>query len=85
MPARTYQYSSDGRLFAYDKTYDRVTTKTERPLQLVDRIKYNTTTSDDPVMQEVNSFLVNCRVFTQRISHSWQQKKQLLSTPQTSF
>lgn len=43
-----------GRLFAYDKTYDRVTTKTERPLQLVDRIKYNTTTSDDPVIQQVN-------------------------------
>ncbi|KAF7789340.1 hypothetical protein EIP86_000284 [Pleurotus ostreatoroseus] len=44
---------SYGRLFAYDKTYDRVTTKTERPLQLVDRIKYNTTTSDDPVMQDL--------------------------------
>ena len=49
--------SSDtyGRLFAYEKTYDRVTTKSERPLQLVDRIKYNTTTSDDPVMQDVRS------------------------------
>ena len=44
-----------GRLFAYDKTYDRVTTKTEKPLQLVDRIKYNPTTSDDPVIQQVRS------------------------------
>ena len=44
---------SYGRLFAYDKTYDRIITKAEKPLQLVDRIKYNTTTSDDPVMQEV--------------------------------
>ncbi|KAK7437401.1 hypothetical protein VKT23_018646 [Stygiomarasmius scandens] len=44
-----------GRLFAYDKSYDRVTTKTERPLQLVDRIKYNTTTSDDPVIQQFAS------------------------------
>jgi len=42
-----------GRVFAYDKSYDRVTTKTERPLQLVDRIKYNTTTSDDPVIQQL--------------------------------
>lgn len=42
-----------GRLFAYDKSYDRIATKSEKPLQLVDRIKYNTTTSDDPVMQEV--------------------------------
>jgi hypothetical protein len=55
--AFTYYYTyrdSYGRLFAYDKSYDRVTTKTERPLQLVDRIKYNTTTSDDPVIQQVN-------------------------------
>ncbi|EKM59498.1 uncharacterized protein PHACADRAFT_137336 [Phanerochaete carnosa HHB-10118-sp] len=44
-----------GRLLPYDKSYDRVTTKTEKPLQLVDRIKYNTTTSDDPVMQELAS------------------------------
>ncbi|KAF8638613.1 hypothetical protein AX17_002154 [Amanita inopinata Kibby_2008] len=43
---------SYGRLFAYDKSYDRVTTKSERPLQATDRIKYNTTTSDDPVIQQ---------------------------------
>ncbi|EGO02232.1 hypothetical protein SERLA73DRAFT_104617 [Serpula lacrymans var. lacrymans S7.3] len=42
-----------GKVFAYEKSYDRITTKTERPLQLVDRIKYNTTTSDDPVIQEL--------------------------------
>ncbi|KAF9226779.1 translation initiation factor eIF-3, subunit D [Gyrodon lividus] len=42
-----------GRVFVYEKSYDRITTKTERPLQLVDRIKYNTTTSDDPVIQEL--------------------------------
>ncbi|KAF8908327.1 eukaryotic translation initiation factor 3 subunit D [Mucidula mucida] len=39
-----------GRLYAYDKTYDRISTKSERPLQLVDRLKYNPTTSDDPVI-----------------------------------
>ncbi|KAH6914715.1 eukaryotic translation initiation factor 3 subunit 7 [Coprinopsis sp. MPI-PUGE-AT-0042] len=44
-----------GRIYAYDKTYDRVTTKTERPLQLMDRIKYNPTTSDDPVIQQLVS------------------------------
>ncbi|KAL4076273.1 translation initiation factor eIF-3 subunit D [Scleroderma citrinum] len=42
-----------GRIFAYDKTYDRITTKTEKPLQPLDRIKYNTTTSDDPVIQQL--------------------------------
>ena len=33
---------SYGRLFAYDKSFDRITTKTEKPLQQSDRIKYNT-------------------------------------------
>lgn len=42
-----------GRIFAYDKVYDRITTKTEKPLQPSDRIKYNTTTSDDPVIQQL--------------------------------
>lgn len=44
-----------GKLAAYDKTFDRITTKTERPLALIDRIKYNTTTSDDPVIQQLSS------------------------------
>ncbi|ETW84104.1 hypothetical protein HETIRDRAFT_472549 [Heterobasidion irregulare TC 32-1] len=44
---------SYGRLFPYNKAYDRISTKTERPLQPVDRIKYNTTTSDDPVIQQL--------------------------------
>ncbi|PFH47808.1 hypothetical protein AMATHDRAFT_50029 [Amanita thiersii Skay4041] len=44
-----------GRLFTYDKSYDRISTKSERPLQPTDRIKYNTTTSDDPVIQQYTS------------------------------
>ena len=47
---------SYGRVFPYDKSYDRITTKSEKPLQLVDRIKYNTTTSDDPIIQQVCIF-----------------------------
>ncbi|KAG7447634.1 translation initiation factor eIF-3, subunit D [Guyanagaster necrorhizus] len=47
--------SSYGRLYAYDKTYDRITTKTERPLQILDRLKYNPTTSDDPVIQSLRA------------------------------
>ncbi|TFK94252.1 translation initiation factor eIF-3 subunit D [Polyporus arcularius HHB13444] len=44
-----------GRVYPYDKSYDRITTRTEKPLQLLDRIKYNPTTSDDPVIQEMAS------------------------------
>ncbi|KAG8720095.1 hypothetical protein FRC08_001196 [Ceratobasidium sp. 394] len=43
---------SYGKIYAYDKTYDRVNTKNEKPLQIIDRIKYNTTTSDDPIIQQ---------------------------------
>ncbi|KAF8272101.1 translation initiation factor eIF-3 subunit D [Lactarius quietus] len=49
------ELESYGRLCPYNKTYDRITTKTERPLQPVDRIKYNTTTSDDPIIQQLAS------------------------------
>jgi translation initiation factor 3 subunit D len=49
----THYSESYGRLFAYEKSYDRITTKTQQPLQLLDRIKYNTTASDDPVLQQV--------------------------------
>lgn len=39
----------------YDKAYDRITTKAEKPLQILDRIRYNPTTSDDVVIQQVGS------------------------------
>ncbi|CAE6391501.1 Eukaryotic translation initiation factor 3 subunit D OS=Cryptococcus neoformans var, neoformans serotype D (strain B-3501A) GN=CNBB4290 PE=3 SV=1 [Rhizoctonia solani AG-1 IB] len=44
---------SYGKIYAYEKGYDRINTKNERPLQILDRIKYNTTTSDDPVIQQL--------------------------------
>ena len=43
-----------GRVYPYDKTFDRINTRNEKPFQLLDRIKYNTTTSDDPVIQSVS-------------------------------
>ncbi|GJJ07209.1 hypothetical protein Clacol_001409 [Clathrus columnatus] len=44
---------SYGRLFSWDKTYDRVSTRMEKPLQAIDRLRYNPTTSDDPVIQQL--------------------------------
>lgn len=41
-------------MYAYDKSYDRINSiRFERPLQPLDRIRYNPTTSDDPVIQEI--------------------------------
>ncbi|XP_055551515.1 eukaryotic translation initiation factor 3 subunit D [Wyeomyia smithii] len=40
-----------GTLEYYDKTYDRVNVKNERPLQRVDRIFHTVTTTDDPIIR----------------------------------
>lgn len=40
-----------GALEYYDKTYDRVTPKTERPLKKTNRAFRSVTTSDDPVIR----------------------------------
>ena len=44
-----------GALFEYDRSYDRVTVKTAQNLSSIDRIRYNPTTSDDPVIQEISA------------------------------
>uniref|UniRef100_U5EU19 Eukaryotic translation initiation factor 3 subunit D n=1 Tax=Corethrella appendiculata TaxID=1370023 RepID=U5EU19_9DIPT len=40
-----------GTLEYYDKTYDRVNVKSEKPLQRVDRIFHTVTTTDDPLVR----------------------------------
>jgi len=47
--------ASYGTLYQYDRAYDRVSVKFERPLQPRDRVHYSPTTSEDPVIQEVAS------------------------------
>ncbi|KAF7723236.1 hypothetical protein EC973_002174 [Apophysomyces ossiformis] len=45
--------ASYGFVNYYNKAYDRVNTKNEKPLQHIDRVKYDTTTSEDPVIQKL--------------------------------
>ena len=45
--------SSYGTLYEYDRAYDRVSVRAEKALQSIDRIRYNPTTSDDPIIQEI--------------------------------
>jgi translation initiation factor 3 subunit D len=42
-----------GSLEYYDKSYDRVNVKTEKPLQRIDRIFHTVTTTDDPVIRKL--------------------------------
>lgn len=44
-----------GKMFYADKTFERISTKFEKPLQLVDRTFHNLTTSDDPILQKVKT------------------------------
>jgi len=53
-----------GCLEYYDKTYDRVNVKTEKPLQRIDRIFHTVTTTDDPVIRKlVKSDQLKANVF----------------------
>ena len=45
--------SQHGFLYEYDRVYDRVNTKNEKPLQHMERLHYNPTASDDPILQDL--------------------------------
>ncbi|KAF0465211.1 translation initiation factor eIF-3, subunit D [Gigaspora margarita] len=45
--------SSHGFLYYYDKSYDRVNTKTEKPLLPNERVRYFITTSKDPIIEQL--------------------------------
>merc|ERR1712213_226816 len=52
-----------GALEYYDKTYDRVNVKNERPLRRVDRIFHTVTTTDDPVIRKLAKSHPDANVF----------------------
>ncbi len=71
-----------GALEFYDKTYDRVNVKNEKPLRRIDRIFHTVTTTDDPVIRklaksnpEVNVFATDAILATlmccTRSVYSW--------------
>ncbi|EZA58205.1 hypothetical protein DMN91_011646 [Ooceraea biroi] len=43
-----------GSLEYYDKTYDRVNVKSEKPLQRIDRVFHTVTTTDDPIIRKLS-------------------------------
>jgi len=48
-----------GTLEFYDKNYDRINLKTEKPLQKIDRIVHTVTTTDDPVIRRLSKTVGN--------------------------
>ncbi|PHZ10141.1 eukaryotic translation initiation factor 3 [Rhizopus microsporus ATCC 52813] len=46
------EIASYGFVNMYDKAYDRVNTKNEKPLQHIERVKYDSMTTEDPVIQK---------------------------------
>ena len=47
----------------YDKTYDRVNVKNERPLRRIDRVFHTVTTTDDPVIRRLAKSNPEANVF----------------------
>lgn len=45
--------SIHGTIFGYNKQFDGVNTRNEKPLEVKDMLRYNTTTSDDPIITEL--------------------------------
>lgn len=43
-----------GFVYPYDKTYDRLSPRTPKPLQVIERAIYNPTTTDDPMMEQLS-------------------------------
>ncbi|CAN0554273.1 unnamed protein product, partial [Ectocarpus sp. 8 AP-2014] len=52
-----------GALEYYDKIFDRVNVKNERPLQRIDRIFHTVTTTDDPVIRRLVKTETGANVF----------------------
>ena len=44
-----------GALEYYDKAFDRITTRSEKPLRSIKRIFHTVTTTDDPVIRKVGT------------------------------
>merc|ERR1711915_104921 len=52
-----------GGLEYYDKVFDRINVKSERPLQRIDRIFHTVTTTDDPVIRKLAKTEPSANVF----------------------
>ena len=52
-----------GTLEYYDKSYDRVNVKNEKPLRRIDRIFHTVTTTDDPVIRKLAKSHPDANVF----------------------
>jgi hypothetical protein len=52
-----------GSLEYYDKSFDRVNVKNERPLKRVDRVFHTVTTTDDPVIRRLAKSHPDVNVF----------------------
>lgn len=48
-----------GALEFYDKLYDRINVKNEKPLQRIDRVFHTVTTTDDPIIRQLSKTVGN--------------------------
>ncbi|KAE8226264.1 hypothetical protein CF319_g1124 [Tilletia indica] len=56
--------AAHGTLYEYDRSFDRINSvRFQQPLQALDRIRYNPTTSDDPIIQQIAACDPTANVF----------------------
>lgn len=53
----TGRSESHGTIQGYDKGFDRINTRNEKPLEILDRVRYNASTSDDPIIAKVKTLV----------------------------
>lgn len=56
-----------GALEYYDKAFDRITTRSEKPLRSIKRIFHTVTTTDDPVIRKVGTLKECCWLLQLRL------------------
>lgn len=52
-----------GSMEHYEKTYDRINVKNERPLKRIDRVFHTVTTTDDPIIRKLARTDADANVF----------------------
>ncbi|CAD6974675.1 unnamed protein product [Tilletia controversa] len=58
------ELAAHGTLYEYDRSFDRINSvRFQQPLQALDRIRYNPTTSDDPIIQQIAASDPTANVF----------------------
>ncbi len=76
---------SHGTIQGYDKVFDRINTRNEKPLEILDRVRYNASTSDDPIIAQVSRYSTPLDPLNRHSSPRRKKPTSLQPTPSSRF